>query len=137
MATGDPIVQIMDLPPHDLVPAWVADLAEVTASQVKYKMEQQQDIERLRLLRTQLLASKSTDPWAAFGRWYFAESGVRSISPWSTVSLEQYVQFLIELGDKDSLEYARTLSFDHPTWMVKIVPLLTKSGSAPETGAKH
>jgi WD40 repeat protein len=126
VASGDSSVQVFDMPPREAPPTWVADLAEFAATQIKYNQDQQPDLTRIRLLRTELLASKSNDPWAAFGRWYFSESAVRPISPWSTVSLQQYVDALIALGDKGSLDYAASLSHDQPAWMVKIVPLRNK-----------
>lgn len=135
IASGDSTVQIVDMPPHEPAPGWVADLAEFAATQIKYNQERQPDLAKIGLLRTQLLASKSSDPWATFGRWYFSDSAVRPISPWSTVSLEQYVGSLIQLGDRDSLNYAKTLSFDHPAWMVKIVQLIAKLPSAPDSAA--
>jgi WD40 repeat protein len=119
-------VQVFDMPPHESAPAWVADLAEFAATQTKYNQSQLPDLAKIRPLRAQLLASRSSDPWAAFGRWYFSESDVRPISPWSTVSLQQYVESLIALGDKDSLQYASELSYDHPAWMVRIVPMRNK-----------
>lgn len=59
---------------------------------------------------------------------------MRPISPWSTVTLQQYVDSLIALGDKDSLDYAASLSHDQPAWMVRIVPLRNKLATA--TSAK-
>jgi WD40 repeat protein len=126
VVSNDASVQVFDIPPHEAPPAWVADLADFAATQIKYNQDQQPDLTRIRLLRTELLASKSNDRWTAFGRWYFSESAVRPISPWSTVSLQQYVDSLIALGDKDSLDYAASLSHDQPAWMVKIVPLRNK-----------
>jgi len=128
-ARGDSSVLILDTPPYDQPPPWLADLAEFAATQIKYE-QLQPDLGRVRLPQTELLASKSTDPWPAFGRWYFADSNVRPISLWSTVSLQQYVGTLIALGDKDSLDYANTLSFDHLGWMAKIVRIRARYASA-------
>jgi WD40 repeat protein len=128
IACNDATVQVFDTPPHDEPPSWVADLAEFAATQTKYNQQQQPDLTNIRLLRTQLLASRSNDLWSTFGRWYFSESDARPISPWSTISLQQYVESLIALGDKDSLDYASTLSYDHPAWMAKIVK--ARAGSA-------
>jgi WD40 repeat protein len=137
IASSDASVQVLDVPPHEAPPAWVADLAEFAATQINYNQDQQPDLTRIRLLRTELLASNSNDPWAAFGRWYFSENAARPISPWSTVSLKQYVDSLIALGDKDSLDYAASLSHDQPAWMVKIVPLRNKLASTtPDKAAK-
>jgi WD40 repeat protein len=123
VAGNDSSIQIFDTPPHGQAPSWAADLAEFAATQTKYNQQQQPDLTNIKLLRTQLLASKSNDPWSTFGRWYFSESDARPISPWSKLSLRQYVEALIDRGDKDSLDYASTLSSDHPAWMARIVRL--------------
>jgi WD40 repeat protein len=137
LVAGDASVQIFDTPPHEAPPGWVADLAEFAATQIRYNQDQQPDLPKIRQLRIELLASQSKDPWAAFGRWYFSDSDVRPISPWSTVSLKQYVDSLIALGDRDSLDYAALLSSDHPAWMVKIVSLRNKLvASAPNKSTK-
>ena len=134
-ASGDSSVQIIDMAPHDPAPEWLADLADFAATQIKYKQAQKPDLARIRLLRTKLLDSKSNEPWVVFGRWYFSESAVRPISPWSTISLEKYVESLIDLGDRDSLNYAKMLSFEHPTWVVKIMQLMAKLPPVPEGAA--
>jgi hypothetical protein len=40
--------------------------------------------------------------------------------------LQQYVDSLIGPGDKDSLDFAYAISFDHPAWMEKISALRAK-----------
>ena len=134
VGAGDSSVQVFDMPPAEPAPAWLADLADFAATQNKYNQTRQPDLDKIRALRTRLLASTSDAPWARFGRWYFAESAVRPISPWSTVPLKRFVDILIQRGDRASLEYARSLSYDQPTWMVRIVPLLARL--PPESSAK-
>lgn len=115
-----------DIPPQMPAPARLADLAEFAATQNKYDLSRLPDLVKIRALRTQLFASTSDDPWSTFGQWYFAESDVRPISPWSKITLQQYVETLIAAGDKDALDYAATLSYGHPAWMQKIIPLRAK-----------
>ncbi len=123
VASKDGTVQVFDMPSHEQAPIWLADLAEFAATQTTYDQSHTPDLARIKFLREQLLASKTNGPWDAFGRWYFAESNLRSISPWSTLSLQSYVESLIALGDKESLDYASSLAQDHPAWMMKIVQL--------------
>jgi WD40 repeat protein len=112
-------VQLFDLPPSEAAPAWVADLADYASTQTNYNA-QIPDHEKIKKVRLQLLASKATDPWSIFGRWYFTESTVRQLSPWNTITLKHYVDYLIEAGDQESLRYASELSRDHPDWMVRV-----------------
>jgi WD40 repeat protein len=119
----DSAVQIFDTPPHEAPPSWVADLADFAATQNNYNQSKLPDLNKISSLRTQLLSSKSSDPWSTFGRWYFADNTERPISPWSAVSLQQYVDSLIAQGDKESLDFAYVLSRDHPAWLRKIASL--------------
>jgi WD40 repeat protein len=134
----DNLVRFVDLPPRDAPPEWIADLADFAATQVRYDATRKPKLDEIMKLRTRLLASTSNDPWQKFGRWYFSESDVRPISPWSTLSLQDYVNNLIALGDKDSIQYAMSLAQDHPAWMVKLVPIWNKlnaAASAPSSPA--
>ncbi|ADV82903.1 WD40 repeat, subgroup [Terriglobus saanensis SP1PR4] len=130
MVSEGTTVQVFDIPPTGPTPTWVADLAEYASTQTKYNAHVP-DLEKIKRLRLQLLASKDTDPWSTFGRWYFTESGVRPISPWNTITLKQYVDSLIEVGDKDSLQYAAELSQDHPDWVIRIAALRKALGGNP------
>jgi WD40 repeat protein len=138
VASSDGTAQVVDMPPYEPAPAWVSDLADFASTQINYDSSRTPDMEKIRALRATLLASKGTDPWSVFGRWYFTENTFRPISPWSTVTLQQYVESLVARGDKDSLQYAAELAYDHPAWMVKIVPMRNKlAASAAAASAKH
>ncbi len=106
----DNLVRFWDVPPHEAPPDWIADLAEFASTQVRYDTQRKPKLDAITKLRSRLLASTSNDPWEKFGRWYFSESAARPISPWSTLSLQDYVNGLIALGDKDSIQYAMSLS---------------------------
>ena len=136
VTSKDHLVRFWDMPPRETPPAWLAELAEFASTQVRYDTLRKPELDRVTELRTQLLASTSNDPWEKFGRWYFLESDVRPISPWSTVSLQEYVDSLIKLGDKDSIDYAISLSQDHPAWMVKLIPLRNKLAEAAASADK-
>ncbi len=132
-----PTVQVRDLPPQSMPPAWLADLAEFASTQVRYDSLRVPQFEKIRPLRDQLLAA-SVGPgasWERFGRWYFLESAERPITPWSTVSLKEYTERLIACGDKDSLDYAITLTRDMPELALKITGLREKLGAPTPVSA--
>jgi WD40 repeat protein len=129
VTSKDHTAKVYDMPPMKTAPPWLADLAEFGSTQIPYDTLRVPQMDAIKALREKLLASKSDDPWEKFGRWYFTESDVRPISPWSTVTLKEYVDGLIALGDKDSLDYAISLSQGLPAWMVKLVPLRAKLDS--------
>jgi WD40 repeat protein len=112
--------QVLDMPPEETPPVWLADLAEFAASRSQFSQAPVPDRAIIEKLRTEMLASAATDPWTKFGKWYFIQSSDRTVSPWSTVSLEHYVNQLLSLNTMQSLEYARQIAFDHPKWILKI-----------------
>jgi WD40 repeat protein len=126
----DGTAAVYDMPPPEAAPPWLADLADFASTQISYDTLREPDMGEIAALRAKLLASKSGDPWAKFGRWYFAEPDARCISPWSTLTLKEYVDELTAAGDRDSLDYAISLSKNIPAWMVKLVPLREKLGPA-------
>lgn len=126
LVTEGTSLKVLDLPPNENPPVWLVDLAEFGAAQAHYNFLLSPDIPKVHALREQLLSSDDNDLWTVFGKWYFADSSQRPISPWSQVSLESYVNLLIARGDRQSLEYAQLLSHSFPSWNAKIDPLLAK-----------
>jgi len=120
LVTNGNSAEILDMPPSDVAPLWLADLAEFTASRSRLSQIAPPDPSRVEKLRADLLASKADDAWTRFGRWYFSPPDQRAVSPWSKLSLQQYVDQLLALNTKESLNYARQLTFDHPAWALKI-----------------
>ena len=112
--------QILDMPPAEAPPIWLADLAEFAASRSRFSQTPAPDRAIIEKLRAQMLASTAMDSWTKFGKWYFAQSSDRAVSPWATISIEQYVSQLLSLKTTQSLDYARQIAFDHPKWMLKI-----------------
>jgi len=100
---------------------------------VRYQQASPAESSAVQPLRTQLLqqaeASAATPrdarTWERFGRWYFQASDARPVSPWSTLSLQAYVEILIRHEDRASLGYAAVLGYDHPVWMQQIIPKLS------------
>ncbi len=130
VASKDKYVRFWDVPPMKTPPSWLADLAEFASTQVSYDSTRTARLNEMApeitALRQKLQASTSDDPWEKFGHWYFMDDNLRPLSPWSTESIETYVDDLIAQGDKDSLDYAMSLSTNHPVWILKLVKLRAK-----------
>jgi WD40 repeat protein len=129
---GD-FAEILDLPPTQPSPNWLVSLAQFAAVQTRYNQSEQPDLAEAHKLHTELMTSQATDPWTRFGKWYFADSATRPVSPWSTLLLQQYVDELIRRGDPASLELAREFSRDQPAWGLRIKPLLANVHRKPGT----
>jgi WD40 repeat protein len=119
-------IRILDLPPAEAAPPWLIELADFASTQANYNLTRVPNVANAEALRLRLLNDKDNDSWTHFGKWYFADSGQRAISPWSDLSLESYVKMLIARGDRKSLEYANSLAHEFPSWGAKIRPLLAK-----------
>jgi WD40 repeat protein len=117
---------VLDLPPNDEAPSWLADVLDFASTQNNFAQTRNPDLVRMEAIRSKLNSSKDTDQWTVFGKWYFADITQRPLSPWSHVSLESYVNLLIARGDRLSLEYAKSLSRPFPSWLAKVNLSLAK-----------
>jgi WD40 repeat protein len=117
---------VLDLPPNDEAPSWLADLAEFASTLNNFDQSRKSDLVRMEAIRVELNSTKANDRWTLFGKWYFTDITQRPISPWSHVSLESYVNLLIAKGDRSSLEYAKALSRPFPSWLAKVNSSLAK-----------
>lgn len=117
---------VIDLPPNEEAPSWIADLLDFASTLNNFDHTMQPDLARVEAIRVQLNSSKEGDPWTRFGKWYFTDITQRPISPWSPVSLESYVNLLIAKGDRPSLEYAKSLSRPFPSWLAKVNSAIAK-----------
>jgi len=124
---------VMDLPPDEEAPAWVADLLDFTSTLNNFDHSMQPDLVGIEAIRVRLSSSKRDDQWTLFGKWYFTDITQRPVSPWSHLSLENYVNLLIAKGDRPSLEYAKSLSRPFPGWLVRVNSSLAKL--PPETSS--
>jgi hypothetical protein len=116
----DNAVEIVDVVPGETAPPWLADLADFEASRSRFDQAPVQNRETIETLRRAVLASNDPDRWSQFARWYFAVPQERTVSPWSSVPLAQYVDELIQMNTPDSLEYAVKISTGHPAWLLRI-----------------
>jgi hypothetical protein len=124
-------IRVVDLPPTMVAPPWLIELADFASTQTSYNLTRIPNIATANALQLRLLHESDSDPWTHFGKWYFADSGQRAISPWSDLSLESYDKMLVARGDRKSLEYANSLAHDFPSWGARIRPLLAKLPADP------
>ncbi len=117
---------VLDLPPNDEAPSWLADLLDFASTLNNFDQAKKPDLVRMEVIRARLSSLKASDQWTLFGKWYFADITQRPISPWSHVTLESYVNLLIAKGDRSSLEYAKALSRPFPSWLAKVNSSLVK-----------
>jgi WD40 repeat protein/serine/threonine protein kinase len=96
-------------------PAWFLQLAEVISGQ---RLSTQGLLEPTRLdraetisrLRQTLNQEPDDDEWAHWGRWFLADPATRTISPFSTITVPQYVENRIKEYTAASLAEAESLA---------------------------
>jgi len=84
----DGTVRLWDVAPTDAEPDWLLPLAEAVAGEVLNRRNLVEPTAHDRAavvdqLRRRLAAEQGNDPWTVWGRWFLAEPGDRSISPFS------------------------------------------------------
>jgi WD40 repeat protein len=128
---------VIDLPPSEEAPSWIADLLDFMSTLNNFDHTMQPDLAKIEAIRVRLNSSKDSDRWTLFGKWYFTDITQRPISPWSHVSLENYVNLLVAKGDRPSLEYAKSLSRPFPSWLTKVNSALAKLPPEKPAGKKE
>jgi WD40 repeat protein len=120
-ACNDGIARVWDVAPTSDSPKWLPDLLEAASCQLDYSgTPKPLTAEKLSRIRHERLASSPTDQWEVFGRWLFAEPDKRTISPWSSVTVAEYLKRLIAEGTTTSLDEANKLAYGHPDWQAEI-----------------
>ncbi len=95
-------ITVHDLPPHTSSPApeWFLRLAETYVSR---RMSAQGTVEitehpgraAMRGLIPAHTTAESAD-WESYAQWLFEETGLRTLSPWSHLKLEEYIQIITQ-----------------------------------------
>ena len=112
-ASDDGTAKIWELPIlSSSPPPWLADWAEAVAGQRIDERNANQSVpfEELRRLREGLKRASEADEAVRWGRWFFAENSTRTISPGSSITVEQLVQQRVEQYTLNSLQQAVRLS---------------------------
>jgi class 3 adenylate cyclase/WD40 repeat protein/tetratricopeptide (TPR) repeat protein len=97
-ASSDNALTLWELPrASGRAPSWLAGLAEGCASGGGSRILQ---------IRQQVLASKATDDFTRWGKWFFADHGTRTISPNSRTTIPEHVQRLAAGNTLEGLKLA-------------------------------
>jgi eukaryotic-like serine/threonine-protein kinase len=133
-ASDDGTAQVWDIPVAPLpIPDWVAEIAEAAAAQRIGPHGLREPVAPARLfdLRRKLANSPGPDVYSRWARWFFAERSTRTISPFATLTVQEYIQRRIEENTLASLREAVWLS---PTNGLAFAKLAAAVLAQPETG---
>jgi dipeptidyl aminopeptidase/acylaminoacyl peptidase len=115
VTASDNYAYVRDIVPvADRVPDWLLRLAEAVAGQqlndrsVFEPVLHPNDV--LESIRTELAAAKIDDDMVRWGRWFLADRNSRSIAPFSSVTLPQYIEKRLQEKTPESLAEAEWLA---------------------------
>jgi hypothetical protein len=123
------------LPLGSQIPDWFPRLAEIIGglrlnpnTAVMESLGQRfQELEKIRAL----LAAAKDSPITALGKWFLADPGTRTISPYSRVTVPDYVAACLQSGDEKSLDRAQAIAAGSKELLAKIAAARAKDQSPP------
>ena len=112
-ASDDKTARVWDVPTVPLpVPGWVLKFAEAIAEKrfIDNDVSEPVTFAELMALKRQVAESSASDIWTRWAKWFFADSAARTISPFSDISVPEYVRRRIQENTLESLQEAVRLS---------------------------
>jgi eukaryotic-like serine/threonine-protein kinase len=113
VVTVSSVVRIWDVPHAPLpVPRWFAELAEAVGRQRLHENGRFEPVAWAELFRLkhEIERSPSEDFYTLWAQWFLADRATRTISPFSSLTVPQYVERRIQDGTLESLQEAVQLS---------------------------
>ena len=109
----DKTARVWDVPTVLLpVPGWVPKLTEAIAGKRfnDQGISEPVPFAELQALKRQLAESSSSDSWTRWAKWLLADRATRTISPFSEITVPDYVKRRVEENTLESLQEAVLLS---------------------------
>jgi WD40 repeat protein len=108
--------RVWDITPEAKVaPQWLPPLAEAVAGQHLndvgvFEPLSEDPTKSLNALKEQLEHAPADDEWAIWGRWFLADHSTRTISPFSKITVPEYIENRIKENTPESLDEAEELA---------------------------
>jgi len=111
--------RVWDLAPSQgRFPDWLLQLSEAISGQVLNKQgilepTRLTRIETINQIRQKLNQDAGDDDWVLWGRWLLADRATRTISPFSKITVPEYIQDRIKEDTVESLAEAEQLAYEN------------------------
>jgi hypothetical protein len=108
---------LWDLAPNSLrCPDWLPTIAEAISGQTLdpqgfLKPVARNRMEFLSRIRQELAQASDHSDWVVWGRWFLADPATRTVSPFSKITVAEYIKNRVREGTIDFLEEAESLAF--------------------------
>jgi len=136
-ASNDKTARIWDLVPSgEAWPEWLTRLAEAIAGQHLsdrgiVELPNKESAELIREIKDQLSREPVDDKWAIWGRWFLGDRSTRTITPFSKLTVPEYIRNCIEEHTRESLYEAEQLSAGNAQLLEQIVAARKSLPSKP------
>lgn len=105
-------------------PAWLPHLADAMAGESLNENGEFQPIDNaeqiLHDIKDQLAAEPAANDWTIWGRWFLADRSMRTISPFSKITVPEYIEDRIKESATESLDEAEELGIGNPRLLQRI-----------------
>ena len=115
-ASEDHTARVWDLAPlEEKFPDWFLPLAEAISGEVLNRQGLLEETkldraETLAQIRRKLNAAPGDNDWVSWGRWFLGDPATRIISPFSSITVPQYIENRIKEQTAESLDEAERLA---------------------------
>jgi WD40 repeat protein len=135
-------VQVWDISPRGQAPAWLPRLAEAVAGQHLndrgvFEPLNEDEGRVLEEIRAQLSSDPGDDDWTIIGRWFLADPSTRTISPFSKITVPEYIENRIKENTPESLDEAERLAIGNAELLKSIAEARTQREPADATIANR
>jgi WD40 repeat protein len=142
-ASADGAARVWDVAPSERrCPDWLRDLAEAISGRVlnKQSVLEQAKLNRAEVLneiRQKLDQEPADNDWIIWGRWFLADRSTRTISPFSGLTVPEYIKIRIKENTAQSLHQAEQLAFGNLELLERISAARKSLGGAQQPSPKN
>ena len=140
-ASSDHTARVWDVAPcRSGCPEWLLQLSEAISGQVLNKQgvleaTRLPRLETIKQIREKLSHEPGDDDWVVWGRWFLADPATRTISPFSKITVPQYIENRIKESTAESLAEAEQLAYGNTNLLARISEARSKLEQAKDSGA--
>ena len=126
MASSDMKASVWDIAPTQAsCPDWLLQIAEAISGQVLnkegvLKPTRLNRIETLNQIRQKLDQQPDDGDWVTWGRWLLSDRATRTISPFSKLTVPEYIEYRLKEKTLQSLAEAEQLAVGNPQVLQRI-----------------
>jgi WD40 repeat protein len=113
------------MPGGKVLPEWLPRLADAVACQhlndrSVFEPIGKDSVEVVKQIKNRVNDDKTNDDWVIWGRWFLADRSTRTISPFSKITVPEYIENRIKENTAESLDEAEQLAVGNKQLLQRI-----------------